>query len=213
MYILIWFFFLVIEERCIIIIGKFGLGKSYSGNGILGKYVFESKCLFKLVIKECVYGLVIRNGLFFWIYDILGINLLDEVDLVIDIKWCLYCIFLGFYVIVLVMFGLERIMNEDMKMFKDFDSFLGVSVFKYLIFVVFKLENDEKDLYWLISEFLEMVSLNFKCSCRYVIFGNNLKEIFSECIGKFDDIFNEFVKENVRDGNEYFKYRFYDKVI
>lgn len=173
--------------------------------------MFESKRSFKSVTKECVYGSAIRNGLLFRIYDTPGINSPDQVDPAIDIKRCLYCTSPGFHAIVLVMSGSDRITNEDMKLLKDLDSLLGVSAFKYLILVVSKLENDENDLYRLISESPEMASLNSKCSCRHVIFGNNPKEIPSECIGKFDNILNELVKENARDGNEYFKHRFYDK--
>lgn len=161
--------------------------------------------------KECVYGSSIRNGILYRIYDTPGINSPDEVDPGTDIKRCLYCTSPGFHAIVLVMSGSERITNEDMKMLKNLDSLLGVSAFKYMILVVSKLENDETELYRLISESPEMARLNFKCNSRHVIFGNNPKEIPSVCISKFDNILDELVKENARDGNEYFTHKYYEK--
>lgn len=106
-------------------------------------------------MKICYYGLVIWNGLLYKIYDIFGIGFLDDlfkkVDVEIDIKWCLYSIFLGFYVIVLVIFGVDRILVEDLKMFKKFDDLFGESVFWYMIFVIFKLSIDENVLNRLVS--------------------------------------------------------------
>lgn len=211
MRILIWFSFSTIEERRIIIIGKLGAGKSHSGNGILGKDAFKSRRSFKSVTKECVYGSAIRNGLLYKIYDTPGINSPDEVNPGTDIKRCLYCTSPGFHAIVLVMSGSERITNEDMEMLKNLDSLLGESAFKYMILVVSKLENDEKELYRLISESPEMASLNSKCNNRHVIFDNNSKEIPSECISKFDKVLNKLVAENAKDGNEYFTHKYYEK--
>lgn len=174
-FLILIFFVYIIEERCIVFIGKIGVGKSYIGNGILGKDDFKSKGFFVLVMRECGYRLVIRNGLFYKIFDIFGINFLDDMYKRmyenVDIVWCLYCIFLGFYVIVLVIFGIERVLNEDLKMLKILDDFFGESVFMYMIVVVFKVDNEEV-LNRMISEFFDMVDLKFKCKNRVVLFGN-----------------------------------------
>lgn len=81
-------------------------------------------------------------------------------------------------------------------MFKKFDGLLGESVYKYMIFVIFKLENDENELGKMMCEVFEIVKLNVKCNSRYVIFGDDLKNIFFECVRQFDDIFIKLIKEN-----------------
>lgn len=74
-----------------------------------------------IVIIECKFVLVFRNGIYYKVFDIFGIDLLDDLYnwgmVEEDIVWCLYCIFLGFYVIVLVIFGYERIMRENFIVF------------------------------------------------------------------------------------------------
>lgn len=168
-------------------------------------------------MRECGYRLVIRNGFFYKVFDILGLNLLNDFYKIlyeeIDIVWCLCCIYLGFYVIVLVIFGIERILSEDLNMIKKLDDFFGVSVFKYMIIVIFKI-FDENVLNRMISEVFDVVDLKFKCKNRVLLFGIKIDELFFvECMKKFDDIFIKLIKDNVFKGNEYYIYKCYEKVM
>lgn len=168
-------------------------------------------------MRECGYRLVIRNGFFYKVFDILGLNLLNDFYKIlyeeIDIVWCLCCIYLGFYVIVLVIFGIERILSEDLNMIKKLDDFFGVSVFKYMIIVIFKI-FDENVLNRMISEVFDVVDLKFKCKNRVLLFGIKIDELFFvECMKNFDDIFIKLIKDNVFKGNEYYIYKCYEKVM
>lgn len=135
----------------------FGLGKSYCGNGILGKECFESKCCWLMVIRNCYYYFDIRNGLKYYVFDILGMNLIEEMekefDVKIDIRCCLYGLYLGYYVIIFVLLVIERIIKE---FFKLFDNLFEENVYKYMIIIIFKLENDENKLNEIIKNLKEL---------------------------------------------------------
>lgn len=58
-----------------------------------------------------------------------------------------------------------------------------------------------------------MVGFRYKCSERILLFGKNEDKVFDECVRKFDNIFMNFIKENVYEGKEYYIYKYYERVI
>ncbi|XP_061173164.1 GTPase IMAP family member 4-like [Saccostrea echinata] len=201
------------EERRVILIGKIGAGKSHTGNGLLGKQHFVSKRCWSSVTRRCEYGVGIRNGFLYRIYDTPGMSSPKDagIDVESDIRRCLFCTSPGFHAIVLVLSAAERITAEDMKMLELLDKLLEESAFKYMILVISKLENDESQLTEMMSEAKEVVELNVKCSGRHVIFGDSKKKIPSECVLKFDDMLTNLIKENSRRGKEHYTHKYYDK--
>lgn len=197
------------------LIGKLGAGKSQSGNGILGEKKFKSENSFITVTRNCQYGSATRNGLLYRVFDTPGINSPDDFHKKLheekDIARCLYCTSPGFHAIVLVISGTERISTEDLNMLENLDDFLGESAYKYMIIVISKVVNDESVLNKMLSESPAMANLNFKCKQRILSFGNQSDSIPVECLRKFDDILTELIKENARNGNEYYTHEFYEK--
>lgn len=193
-----------ISERNIIIIGNLGAGKSHSGNGILGKHVFESKRCWSLVTKRSTYGSCERNGLNYHVFDTPGINpspnMQKEYDVKTEIRRCLMCISPGFHAIVLVLSADERITKDVTELLDDI---LTDNAYEYMIIVISKLENDNDALEELMDEHHRLIELYKKCGRRLVIFGNDQETIPIQCVEKFDDILTELIKKN-RDSRKEF---------
>lgn len=178
--------------------------------------MFESKKTWSSVTRECKYESAIRDGLLYRIYDTPGINSPDDlkntVDVETDIRRCLYCTSPGFHAIVFVMSTEERITKEDMQMFEKLDLLLGESAFRYMI-IIFTKVDDENELKGMMNEAPEIVKLNVKCNNRYVMFGENKKEVPKSFVKKFDKILTQLIQKNARDGKEYYTHKLYEKAM
>lgn len=205
-----------VEERRIILLGKLGAGKSHSGNGIMGKKdYFKSKQCWSSVTRQCEYGVSIRNGYKYRVFDTPGVNspkrLEKEVDVDTEIRRCLFCTSPGFHALVLVLSAAERLSKEDIEMLDKLDKLLGEKAYKYMILVVTKLENDESILTDMIASSPEVSALNVKCEERRVIFGDDKKNIPNECLEKFDEVLSELIKENTKRHSTFYRHKYYDK--
>lgn len=151
------------------------------------------------------------------VYDTPGLNSTkepdDEVDVETDIKRCLFCTSPGFHAIVLVISATERITAEDMKMLDTLDKILGkkAEMYKYMIVVITKLDNDENILNEMISGCPEISQIIQKCGDRRVIFGDNKRKIPFESVARFDDVLTELIKENAKMGKEYYTHELFEK--
>lgn len=145
----------------------------------------------------------------YYVFDILGMNIIErmkkDVDVKVDIRCCLYGLYLGYYVIIFVLLVIEMIINELFELFGDL---FEENVYDYMIIIIIKVENDENKLNELLKDFKMFKNLKIKCEERVVIFGNNLEYIFGDCVKKFDDIFINFIIKNSKLGKEYYIYKY-----
>lgn len=181
----------------------------------MGKQFFESRRCWSSVTRQCKYGSATRNKFLYRIYDTPGVNSPEElatsVDVETDIRRCLYCTSPGFHAIVLVLSAAERITKEDMTMLKKLDGLLGESAYKYMILMITKLEDNETVLNEMMAEAPQIVELNVKCRSRRVIFGNDATKIPDACVQKFDEMLTNLIKENAKQGSEYYRHKYYDE--
>lgn len=68
------------------------------------------------MIRYCKCDFVNKKDLKYYVFDILGMNLIERmkknVDVKIDIRCCLYGLYFGYYVIIFVLLVNEMIINE-----------------------------------------------------------------------------------------------------
>lgn len=109
--------------------------------------------------------------------DIFGVNGIKK-DFLNVFKYLVRCflvIVFGFYCIVLVIFGLERLNDDDIKMVIDLDMMLGKSVYSFIIivFIGVVLCNFED----LIDISKDICKFCIICGNNYLSLGDNIDEI------------------------------------
>nr|XP_022303233.1 GTPase IMAP family member 4-like [Crassostrea virginica]XP_022303234.1 GTPase IMAP family member 4-like [Crassostrea virginica] len=204
------------EERNIILLGKLGMGKSQSGNGILGlEGHFKTKKGWSSSTKVCEYGYAKRNGCTYRVFDTPGINSFEEmkeIDVDAEIIRCLFCTSPGFHTIVLVVSADERVTKDDVKMVEKLDDFLGHKGFGYMILAVTKMEDDGYEMLDdMIKKNKAINDLDTKCQSRRVILGNKADGTPEKCIQRFDEELEKLVQKNRMIGEEYFRHKYYEK--
>ncbi|XP_048236760.1 GTPase IMAP family member 7-like isoform X1 [Haliotis rufescens] len=187
----------VSEEIRLILIGKTGAGKSFTGNTIIGKTTFKVECSASSVTKSCEHIMFERFGRDILLVDCPGFFPTggSQKDIKEELRKCIALSSPGVHAILFVI-GIGRFTEEESNSVKKFLSFFGSESQRHVIVIFTRKEDLEQSLKSFIDTNLQLrafINKTGETDQNYLAVNNKStddNEVFVRCLLDLVDTLN-----------------------